>query len=199
MIVPRVGCLRRRPPAPSSWTATRLDRRCHRWLDRLRQQLREGRRILRRSEWSRGYHHGDATITRIGGVFIYDYGWEELTAGERDCDGGYDSLTVAGEGGDTILVGSMSGSNVVCSSDDEGDDWSDTELGTAAAALRDRLCKLTDISDSRVALNRDDPDNGVLDQRRHAQRRVAAPAIPAAPSRRPGSPTWPTLQTGPLR
>ena len=75
-------------------------------------------------------------IPNSGGVFIGDEdgNWEELTASERDCDGGYDSLTVGGEGGDTILVGSMTGSNVVCSSDDEGDDWSDTEPRRRAVA-----------------------------------------------------------------
>ena len=64
---------------------------------------------------------------------------------------------MAGEDGDTILVGSMSGknTNMVCSSDDEGDDWSDTSLGGSSCAV----CKLTDVSNTRVALNRENPDN----------------------------------------
>ena len=90
-------------------------------------------------------------------MFIYDYGWEELTDGERDCDGGYSSLAVGGEAGDSTLVGALSGKNsgTVCSSDDGGDDWSDTGIGGSSCAV----CKLTGVSDSRVALNRDDPDN----------------------------------------
>ena len=61
---------------------------------------------------------------------------------------------MGGEDGDTILVGSMSDSNVVCSSDDEGDDWSDTTLGSNGC---EEYCEL-DIGVSRVALHRDDPD-----------------------------------------
>ena len=95
-----------------------------------------------------------------GGVFLFGGStWEELTDGERDCDGGYDSLSVAGEDGDTILVGSMSGSSKVCSSDDEGDDWSDTSLGGSSCAV----CKIdsgdNDVTMTRVALNREDPDS----------------------------------------
>ncbi len=93
--------------------------------------------------------------TNSGGVFIHDGSWEELTAGERDCDGGYDSLTVAGEDGDTILVGSMSGSTRVCASEDEGDDWDDATVGGSSCAV----CKLAGVSSTRVALNREDPDN----------------------------------------
>jgi hypothetical protein len=93
-------------------------------------------------------------LPNMGGVFLYGGSWEELTAGERDCDGGYDSLTVGGEDGDTILVGSMSDSNVVCSSDDEGGDWSDTTLGSNGC---EDYCEL-DIGVSQVALHRDDPD-----------------------------------------
>ena len=95
------------------------------------------------------------TETNSGGVFIYDGTWEELTDGERDCDGGYDSLSVAGEAGDTILVGSMSGSTRVCSSEDEGDDWDDATVGGSSCAV----CKLAGVSATRVALNRDNPDN----------------------------------------
>ena len=96
---------------------------------------------------------GDTAV--IGGVFINVGEWEELTAGERDCDGGYDSLTVAGEDGDTILVGSMTGSTRVCTSEDEGDDWDDATVGGSSCAV----CKLADVSNTRVALNREDPDN----------------------------------------
>ena len=167
--------------------------RRHRWLDRLRQQLRAGRRVLRRSEW----HRQQLSTAPIdsGGVFLYDYGWEELTAGERDCDGGYDSLTVGGEDGDTILVGSMSGSNVVCSSDDEGGDWSDTTLG--GSSCEDCLQARLGVSDAgwpstgttRITCTGPAPACSAP---------CSAPAIPAAPSRRPTSPTWPTLQAGPM-
>ena len=93
-----------------------------------------------------------------GGVFIYDRSWEEQTDGDRKCDGGYDSLSVAGEDGDTILVGSLSGGSKVCSSDDEGDDWSDTTLGTNGCDECDiDSGAANSISMSRVALNRDDP------------------------------------------
>ena len=98
------------------------------------------------------------SIDPIGGVFKYDYGWAEQTDGERDdCDGGYSSLAMGGEAGDSTLVGALSGkfSNKVCSSDDGGDDWSDTTIGGSSCTV----CKLTGASDSRVALNQDDPDN----------------------------------------